>query len=270
MSAFAEAKFAWEPVTPRGVAAFARASLERLLVVQASLALIVTAIVVWSLVNGILPTLDRAVQNLPPHGEIERGQLLLTASEIETPRILAEGHFLALTLDVENSRALRSPAHFQFIFTRDSLVIVSLLGELTLPYPPAQAFHFNRPEVQPLWGAWAPNLIGLAAIGTFLGLLLTWWSLATLYFLPVWLVGFFTDRKLNFRAAWKMAGAAVLPGGLLMALGLALYALAVFDLVQLGFTFTLHFVVGWIYLFVSPMFLDRALPAPARNPFQPG
>ena len=34
MSAFSESKFAWEPVTPRGVAAFARASLERLLVVH--------------------------------------------------------------------------------------------------------------------------------------------------------------------------------------------------------------------------------------------
>ena len=35
MSVFTEASFAWEPITPRGVAAFARASFERLFVVQA-------------------------------------------------------------------------------------------------------------------------------------------------------------------------------------------------------------------------------------------
>jgi len=27
--------------------------------------------------------------------------------------------------------------------------------------------------------------------------------------------------------------------------------------------------MGWIYLFVAPMFLNRALPAEKKNPFQP-
>jgi hypothetical protein len=31
----------------------------------------------------------------------------------------------------------------------------------------------------------------------------------------------------------------------------------------------MHLVIGWIYLFVSPMFLQRAQPAEAKNPFQP-
>ena len=37
------------------------------------------------------------------------------------------------------------------------------------------------------------------------GLLLTWALLATVYFIPVCLVAFYTDRDLNFRASWKLA-----------------------------------------------------------------
>jgi hypothetical protein len=38
--------------------------------------------------------------------------------------------------------------------------------------------------------------------------------------------------------------------------------------VQLCFAFGLHLVLGWIYLFVSPMFLHRVLPSERKNPFQ--
>jgi hypothetical protein len=37
--------------------------------------------------------------------------------------------------------------------------------------------------------------------------------------------------------------------------------------VQLCFAFGMHLVIGWIYLFVSPMFLRRRLPAEKKNPF---
>jgi hypothetical protein len=40
-----------------------------------------------------------------------------------------------------------------------------------------------------------------------------------------------------------------------------------FDLVQLAFAFTMHFVIGWIYLFVSPMFLNRVTAKEKSNPF---
>jgi hypothetical protein len=264
VSAITEPKFAWEPFTPRGVAAFARASLERLIVVQSILALIATATVVWLLASGFFPTVDAAIHNLPEKGDIRRGQLDWKG---ESPTILGEGHFLSFSVDVQHSRQLRLPAQFQFEFGGDSLVIISLLGELEIPYPADQAFYFNRRDLQPAWGAWSPDILGLAAIGTFFGLLLTWSLLATIYFLPVWLVSYFTDRDLSFRASWKLAGAALLPGALIMSLGLGLYGLGVFDLVQLAFAFTMHFIIGWIYLLISPMFLNRVLPAEKKNPF---
>lgn len=264
VSAITEAKHAWEPVTPRGVAAFARASLERLIIVQSVIALLVAMAVVWLISSGFFPTVNGAILSLPAAGDITRGRL---AWPDDSPMILAGGHFLSFTVDPKHSGELRLPAQFQFEFGDDSLQVISLLGEIELPYPPDQSYAFNRTDLQPAWGAWSPNLLALVALGTFFGLMLTWALLATLYFLPVWLVAFYADRDLNFRASWKLAAAALLPGALLMALGLLLYGLQDFDLVQLGFTFTMHFIVGWIYLLVSPLFLNRVSPSEKKNPF---
>ena len=62
------------------------------------------------------------------------------------------------------------------------------------------------------------------------GLLVSWWILATIYFLPVWLLGFFANRDLNFRQSWRLAGAALLPGALLLAAGIVLYDFGAVDL----------------------------------------
>jgi len=105
------------------------------------------------------------------------------------------------------------------------------------------------------------------AIGTFFGLLVIWAVLATLYCLPVWLICFFANRDLNLLASWRLAGAALMPGCALLAVALVLYDLRAFDLVQLCFAFGMHLIVGWIYLFVSPLFLNRALPTDKKNPF---
>jgi len=264
VSAFTEAKFAWEPVTPRGVAAFARASLERLIVVQSIVALLATATIVWLVADGLFPTVDAAIRKLPVQGEIKRGKLDWPTGP---PKVLAEGHFLSFSVDPKHTQQLRLPAHFQFEFGEDSLVIISLLGELEIPYPPDQSFYFNRSDVLPAWGAWSPNFLGLLAVGTFFGLLLMWALLATVYFLPVWLIAYYGDRALDFRSAWKLSAAALLPGALVLSFGFLLYGLSVFDLVQLGFAFTMHLIIGWIYLFVSVMFLNRDVPTEKKNPF---
>ena len=266
MSAFTEPRFAWEPITPRGVAAFARGSFERLFVMQSVVALIAAAAVVWVLSDGIYPTINAAIGELPDSGEIHSGRLDWRA---DSPVLLAEGRILAFSVDLEHGGALRSPADFQFEFGRDSVRIFSLFGESELAYPPGYIFAANQPDARPAWGAWAPDILGLAAIGVFFGLLLAWAALATVYFLPVWLVCLFSNRDLNFRASWKLAGAALMPGALLISLALVLYDAGAFDFVQLCFAFGMHLVIGWIYLFVSPMFLNRAVPVDRKNPFMP-
>jgi hypothetical protein len=266
VSAFTEPKFAWEPITPRGVAAFARASFERLFVMQAVFALIGAAAVVWVLSDGIFPTINDAINELPDTGEIHSGRL---DWRDDSPVMLAEGKILAFSVDLEHGGSLHSPADFQFEFGRDSIRIFSLFGEAEMAYPPGYIIAANQTDARPVWGAWAPDILGLAAIGTFFGLLLAWAALATVYFLPVWLLCFFSNRDLNFRASWKLAAAALMPGALLLSLALVLYDVGTFDLVQLCFAFGMHFIISWVYLFVSPMFLNRVLPAEPKNPFTP-
>jgi hypothetical protein len=264
VSALTESNFAWEPVTPRGVAAFARAPYERLLVVQCLLALAVALIVVWVLAHGFFPTLSDAIDQLPDTGQILQGELTLPDA---STRLLAEGPFLAFIIDPKHSGTIRSPAQFQFEFGGDSLLVFSLFGAVEIDYPSDQSFYFNRTDLQPKWGAWEPDILGLAGVAVFMGLIVSWNLLATAYFLFAWLIAFFANRDLSLIQSWRLAGAALMPGGFLMALSLWLYGVGAFDLVKLCFAFGMHLIIGWIYLFVSPLFLHRAVPASGKNPF---
>ena len=265
MSAFTEPKFAWEPVTPRGVAAFARASFGRLFLVQNVFALLAAVSITWLLANKFFPTVTSAIGQLPATGDISNGKLNWPD---DSPKLLAEGDFLAISVDLDHGGQLRSSAQFQFEFGENSLCLYSLFGTAEIFYPPGQSFYFDRPDLQPLWGAWRPEILGLTAFAVFFGLLLAWALLATVYFLPVWLISFYANRDLNFRQSWRLAGAAFMPGALLLTLAIVLYGFGVFDVVQLCFAFAMHFVIGWIYLFVSVLFLNRALPSEKKNPFQ--
>ncbi len=209
MNALREPTFAWEPLTPRGVAAFARASFERLFIVQSVFALIAAAAVVWLLSDGIFPVINDAIEQLPDSGSIHGGRL---DWRDDSPVMLAEGKILALSVDVEHGGTLRSPADFQLEFGRDDLRIYSLFGEAYVPYPDDYLIAANRGDARPAWDAWAPDLLGLAAIGTFFGLLIVWAVLATIYCLPVWLLCFFANRDLNIFASWRLAAAALMPG----------------------------------------------------------
>ncbi len=264
MSKLAEPKYAWEPVTPRGVAVFARASFERLLFVQCVVAALATASLLWLLVDGIFPTINAAIDELPAAGEIRAGTLDWRG---EDPVVLAEGKILALSVDADHGGALRSPADFQFEFGKMSVRVFSLFGEAKIPYSPAYTVALNRLDARPAWGAWSPEILGVVGFATFSGLLMVWTFLATIYFLPVWLICFFTNRDLGFGASWKLAGAALMPGALLFSAFIVAYDFGWCDLVQLCFAFGMHLVTGWIYLFVSPLFLNRALPGDKKNPF---
>jgi hypothetical protein len=267
MNAVGKSTFAWEPLTPRGMAAFAHASFGRLLLVQIVIALIGAASVVWFLCDSFFPEIKMAIQNLPAVGEIRSAKLDWRG---DSPKLLAEGRFLALDVDLEHSSKINSTADVQIEFGKETIKSSALLGYTEIPYPPGQVFSFNRMELEPLWGAWRVEILFIAAAITTIGLLAGWWVLATIYFLPVWLLGFFLNRNLDFRASWKLSGAALLPGALLIAAAILLYDFCAVTLVQFGFIFGAHFVLGWIYLFVSLLFVP-GIPAasPKGNPFVP-
>ena len=267
MSAPAESAFAWEPLSPRGVAAFARARLNRLLLVQFIVALLAAVTVDCFLAFDCFPAISAAIKHLPDQGEIRDGRLNWHG---DSPVLLAGSGFLAFDVDLEHTGQLHSPARVQIEFGRDSVRVFSLFGYTDFPYPSPQPLYFDRSDLEPLWNAWKPDILAIAAGGVIVGLMLSWAVLATIYFLPAWLICFFANRDLNFRQSWRLAGAALMPGALLLTVAIAFYALGALDLIQMSFAFGAHLVLGWIYLFISPLFLQRVSPPERRNPFITG
>lgn len=267
MSVPGESTRAWEPFTPRGVAAFAGAGFGRLLLVQFIFALLAAGAVVWFVDNIGFPAVTAAIQQLPPTGEIRSGKLNWPG---RSPELLATGRILMLDVDLDHSGQIGPTADVQIEFGRGTLRSFSLLGYWEWQYPRDYLIAFNRNTLEPLWGAWAMELLILVGVAVVIGCLLSWWLLATLYFLPLWLLGFFANRDLNFRQSWRLAGAALMPGAILMVAAVFLYGIGFLNLVSFSFIFGAHFLIGWIYLFVSLLFVPRALiPTRKGNPFRP-
>src|SRR5271170_5749378 len=141
MDADDKSTFAWEPLTPRGVAAFAHSSFSRLLLVQFILALLVAASVAWFLYDGCFPVIREAIHNLPAAGEIRSGQLDLSS---DSPQLLAEGRFLAFDIDSNHSGQIHSTADVQIEFGGKTIRVFSLLGYAEFQYLPGQIILFNR------------------------------------------------------------------------------------------------------------------------------
>ena len=123
---------AWQPLTPRGVAAFAFAPLRRLLLVQFIVALGVAAGVALLCYDRYVPVLAGAIEKLPAQSQVRWQRL---EWHTNSPVMLAENRFLSLSVDLERSGQLRSVAHVQFEFGRSNVVVHSLLGYVVVPYP---------------------------------------------------------------------------------------------------------------------------------------
>jgi hypothetical protein len=259
------ARAAWEPLTPRGVAAFARAPLRRLLLVQLIVALLAAGVVVWFLYRCWFPTIGDAIYGMPAEAEIRAGILNWAPP---SPTRLAEGRFLAIAVDLNHTGEARSPTHIQIEFGQTNLSVYSVLGRLQSAYPPNGLLPFNRTVLWPWWGAWAPAILAVAAGSVAAGLMVLWAALATLYSLPVWLTGFLIDRECSLGGSWRLAGAALMPGAILMCAALFMYGWGSLDLLSLAVAAGMHLLVGWAYLLLGLLRLPRRVaPMAKSNPF---
>jgi hypothetical protein len=136
-------------------------------------------------------------------------------------------------------------------------------------YPAGWIVAFNRTELEPLWGAWRSALLLGAMAATAIGLLLCWWMLAALYSPLVRLLALYGDRELDWAACWRLSGAALMPGAVLMIAALAIYGFGWMDLVALMFMFGMHWVVGWSYLIAGLMAARSPGVVRRKNPFTP-
>jgi hypothetical protein len=240
--------FAWQPLTPKGIAAFPGATFGRVLVVQFVFALLAASMAVWFINRDWFPVITEAIKQMPAESEIRSGRLAWTG---QSPISLAENRFLAVAVDLNHEGQVRSPAHVAVEFGERDLKIYSLLGYLKVSYRPQWWIGFNRTDATPWWGAWVPPILGIVAILVIINLLLCWAILATIYAGPVWLAGFFVNRDLKLGGSWRLAGAALMPGCVFMTGIIFMYGLGFLDLVQLGVTFAAHLMVGWVYIWLS-------------------
>ena len=261
-------RHAWQPLTPRGVAAFAADSLGRLLLVQLLVAALVAAMAVWFVNDNWFPVARDAVQALPDHAELHDGHLLWTNT---TPLRLAGNRFLALNVDDRNAGTLGREADVELALHDNHFVVGSLLGVMEFPYQRDWAISLCRADAIPWWGAWELPLLALLAGAVGLALLVSLWVLATLYTPFVKAFAFYANRQLGWRGSWKLASAALLPGAFVVAAGIFCYGSLGIDLLQLGLFYLLHFITTWVYIAASPFFLPKepAVAAPSANPFQP-
>ena len=269
MDALAEKPgFAWQPLTARGVASFARATFGRLWCVQLVFALIAAATVVWFLAEDWFPTIRTAIREMPSQGEIRSSTLSWSGN---SPQRLGESRFLSLVVDLNHEGSARSPAHVQVEFGRSDFRMISLLGSLEGHYPKGWIVSFSRQQLEPWFGAWAPAILAIAALAVVGGLMLSWAVLSTVYFLPAWLMSFFANRHLCPGGAWRLSGAALMPGCLFLTCTLFFYGLSLLDLVHVIVAAALHLLVGWVYLVAGVLALPTHpdVTGIRPNPFAP-
>ena len=259
-------RFAWQPLTPRGVAEFASAKFGRVFAVQCGFAALIVAVVVWLLLMAVTPVIGEALGQLPDQGEVRNGQLVLPRSTIIP---LAEGHRLAVLVDLENNTAENRGRDLQIQFHRHEIKFCSLFGCLSVAYPRGYVMPFNRIDLASRWGAWKPALLAGAALAVFVGLLATWFALAAGYAVIVRAFAFYADRPLSWGGSCRLSAAALLPGAMFFTAALALYGLGLIDLIRLLVAWPLHLMVGWCYLVAAPLTLSRKVlvPPPPANPF---
>lgn len=257
-------EFAWQPLTPGGVAAFACARRVNLFTVQTVVALIAAAAVLWFVSSAWFPVVSSAIRQLPPGAAIRGGRL---AWPVEPATMLAENHFLAIGVDLQHKGQVRSPAHIDVELGASNVRVFSLLGLIQFDYGTKWSVPLTRENLEPWWGAWAPMFLAVLALAVLVWLFLIWAVLATVYCPAAWLVGFFADRELTLRGAWRLSGAALMPSALFLIIGIVLYGLGVLDVVRLLAVGVAHLVIGWVYVVAAPLWCPKQSTMPKGNPF---
>ena len=254
----------WEPFTFRGVAAFAGASLGRLLLVELIAALVFAGTAVWFVNQNDAPVIARAIHQMPAGARIEQGRLAGV-----TGPLIAETKFLAIAITPVGRGDIGESADIQVQFRREDLSVVSVFSPdygLVLGYG-RRNMDLSRAALEPGWGAWRPVMLAAMGATVVVYLLITWAALSFLYSFGAKFLAFYADRALTWRGARRLCAAALMPGAALMTLGLALYGLGWTDLVGLCCFFAAHFVVGIIYTVGGVLATSRAIPPPGANPF---
>jgi hypothetical protein len=248
------------------VAAFAHGSSWRVLAWLGLVAVVLAIVTVRFAASAWCPVIGAAVEHLPERAEIRDGRLIWPDLQVVT---LAANSALSLRVNPREVVAFGQSADVQIALRPSSVDISSLLGFIAFPYPPLWSAPLDRPTLEPLWGAWRPHLLAILGTLAALGLLLLWTLLAAVMMTPLRLYSAMARRDVSLGGCWRLGAVALMPGALVMGLGIILYSLQRIALPELLLINALHLVVGLVYLAVAPLRLPPRPKAVSTSPFTP-
>jgi hypothetical protein len=256
---------AWEPLTFGGVARFAAAPFERLLIVQ-GVFLVMACLASISLLGSLVfPAITEVITRLPIGSSIEQGELRWPANG---PSRLFENRVVSVWVNLRGPAMESGSADFQIELRKNQLIMRSILGYLPISYPTGWFIGLNRSELEPLWGAWRPLWLGGLGLGAAMFVYASWIFLASIYTPIVRTLLFYLDKPVDILGAWKLCSAALLPGSLVMSAGCILYANLRISLVAFLLIIASHIVLGWVYVLAAPFrFPSPKIP---EDPFATG
>ena len=256
---------AWQPFTPAGVARFGYATPARLIAICGVIALVCVITIVTFVNQSYVPVLEEAINALPEQAALRDGYLHwpgLAATK------LAANKFLSIHANPSGEILPRESSDLQAELGTAGVSIRSAIGYSPLPYPRTTQVPLNKDEMLSLWGAWKPAGFAALALVTTLALVLSWSLLASLFFVPVMIIAYYSDRALTLAGAWRLAFAALMPGALLMCFGITLYSLGEISPLLLAVLAAAHLLVSVVYVIFSPLCLDPVPEVtPLDNPF---
>lgn len=259
--------FAWQPFTFGGVAAFGSASWGRLLIVQLLIAAMVGASIVWFVNRNFTPVIWETIRKLPEGVSIRDGQMMGIPS-----MLLAERKFLSIAVDLDKTNEVGQSADLQIEFHKTDLSICTMLRSVTgvaeVNYPEEMTLYLGRASAEPWWGAWYPIIYTALFFSVILMLLLIWAVLASIYTVPVRLLAYYSDRNITWKGSWILSSAALLPGAVVMMVGIILYGLESLDMIGLLVFGVGHMFVAWFYVLFAPFHVSKIVDyVQTTNPF---
>lgn len=261
----ARSRTAWQPFSPRGLAAFGNAGFGRAFLWLLLVALMGSGTVIWFLNEAWFPAVRAAIRELPEQGEIVRGEL---NTPITNSRSLAEQRFLGFALLTPDSVGIDLSSHIVVRFRQKSLEACSFLGCRGWNYATNLQIPFNRIDAQARWDAWQPFLNGGAGLGVLTLLLIMWVLLGVIYSLITWPIAWILKKDATWGGMVRIACAAQMLGALLLLAGIWAYGLRWIDLVQLLSLAFLQLLVAWVYVGWALKVLPERLPA-VKHPTNP-
>lgn len=252
------------PTTFGGVAAVAERRGWWLIGWQWGFALASAVAIVLSFDGAWGQPIARAIASLPDAGGIRDARLEWPA---DAPRTLYEGSHLSLVVDPDGRRDRGLASDITLALEGDRIAFRSLLGWVAFPYPPGTRWSLARLDMVGWLTAWRGPFLLVLGCGVFAGLLASWGLLALVYAAILWVPARIFRPPPSYALLWRAAGAAQLPGCLLMTIAIALYASHQIGLIALLVALPLHLLCGWVFC-AGALFRLQGDEPRGSNPFR--